>query len=121
MRTDSLIANTEDIGDSVWEFHGTPIRQWNPLDAEIRELSDAQQRVRYFLGSESAPIEVLPGEVIKDNLIRRETTAEVVGEKFYDAEIPAGSKIWLDGGIEQFDKLTTWRPGNQDFAIVHEE
>lgn len=125
MKTDSLSIHTEDVRGTIGDFYGTSIRQWNPLDTEIRELSDAQQRVRYFLGSESAPIEVLPGEAIKDNLIRRQTTAEVLGEEFYEAKVPEGKQIPLHAGVVQdsvaLGKLLTWRPGNQDFAVLHEE
>ena len=51
MKTDSLSIHTEDVRGTIGDFYGTSIRQWNPLDTEIRELSDAQQRVRYFLGA----------------------------------------------------------------------
>ena len=70
-------------------------------------------------------MEVLPGEAIKDNLIRRQTTAEVLGEEFYEAKVPEGKQIPLHAGVVQdsvaLGKLLTWRPGNQDFAVLHEE
>jgi len=119
MRTDSLIAHTEDVGPIVGEFYGTPIRGLDYLDIEVREISDAQQRARYFLGSASAPIEVFPGEVVKDNLIRRSTTAEVLGGQFYEEKTPEGRKASLAEAVGE--TLVTWRPGNQEFAIIHEE
>lgn len=125
MKTDSLSIHTEDVRGTIGDFYGTSIRQWNPLDTEIRELSDAQQRVRYFLGAPDGVLEVLPGEAIKDNLIRRQTTAEVLGEEFYEAKVPEGKQIPLHAGVVQdsvaLGKLLTWRPGNQDFAVLHEE
>ena len=77
MRLDSAIMHSQDIGAIVGEFHGTPIREVNLVDVEIREISDAQQRARYFLADESTPIELLPNEVIVNNLIRKNSTKEV--------------------------------------------
>lgn len=119
MRTDSLIVNAEDMGEVVGEFYGTPVRTFNPIMSEVREMSDAQQRVRYFLGSEFPAIEVLPGEAIVDNLVRRETTAEVVGQQFYEIKMPEGRQVPVTDAVNE--TLVTWRPGNQDFAVIHEE
>ena len=83
MKIDSLVMHSDDIGESVGEFFGSPIREVNLLDVEVREELDTQARARLGLGVETVPAELLPGEVVKDNIIRRETTAEVVGEEFY--------------------------------------
>ena len=83
MKIDSLVMHSDDIGESVGEFFGSPIREVNLLDVEVREELDMQARARLGLGVEAVPAELLPGEVVKDNIIRRETTAEVVGEEFY--------------------------------------
>ena len=84
MRIDKLVMHADDVkpGDGS-EFYGSPIYQACILDSDVREELDLQSRVRLGLGAESAPIELLPGEIVKDNIIRRETTAEVVGEQFY--------------------------------------
>lgn len=123
MRTDNLYAHADDIGGVVGDFHGTPIRSMNILATDMRDLDDTQQRVRYFLGMPAATVDTLPGEVIKDNLIRRSTAAEVVGEDFYKDEVPEGKQIPLHKGLVQDPnkgELITWRPGNQDFAVLHE-
>ena len=86
MKIDSLVMHSDDIGESVGEFFGSPIREVNLLDVEVREELDLQARARLGLGVDAVPAELLPGEVVKDNIIRRETTAEVVGEAFYKAQ-----------------------------------
>ena len=87
MKIDSLVMHSDDIGESVGEFFGSPIREVNLLDVEVREELDMQARARLGLGVETVPAELLPGEVIKDNVIRRSTTAEVVGEEFYQPQM----------------------------------
>jgi|ERR1035437_1020136 hypothetical protein len=76
--------HAEDVkpGDGA-EFYGTPVRSASLTKVEVREELDTQARARLGLSVETAPIALLPGEVLKDNVIRRETTAEVVGEEFY--------------------------------------
>jgi hypothetical protein len=83
MRIDEQVIHTDDIGGVVGEFHGTPIHVVNTFDVDLREIMDAQARARVSLGIESPEIALLPGEVIKDHIIRRATTAEVIGEAFY--------------------------------------
>jgi hypothetical protein len=87
VRIDSLVMHTEDVmpGDGA-EFYGTPIRTTYITDSDVREELDTQIRARLGLGIVSVPAELLPGEVLKDNVIRRETAAEVVGEDFYKQE-----------------------------------
>jgi hypothetical protein len=84
MRIDTLVLHAEDIGSIVGELHGTPIREVDMLVVDIRAELEAQRAARHSLGNLGNVIELLPGEVVKDGLIRRETTAEVVGEKFYE-------------------------------------
>lgn len=124
MKVDNLILHANDIiQNMVGDFHGTPIREYDLLNAELREISDTQQRVRYFFGSQQQEISILPGETIKDNLIRRETAAEVVGDDFYAVHMPKGKQIPLHEGLVQdpsVGALITWRPGNQNVAILHE-
>ena len=85
MKIDSLVMHSDDIGESVGEFFGSPIREVNLLDVEVREELDMQARARLGLGVDAVPAELLPGEVITDNVIRRSTCAEVIGEDFYDS------------------------------------
>jgi hypothetical protein len=86
MKTDNLVMNGNDVGDKIGEFYGTDINEVNIHRVRFAELDDMQQRVRASFGLDSASIELLPGEVVKDNVIRRFTTAEVVGEQFYAPE-----------------------------------
>jgi len=84
MKTDNLVMHSEDVQEVVGEFYGSPIRAVNPLAIELRAIDEMQQRVRASFGLDSPVIELLPGEVVKGNVIRRSTAAEVVGEKFYE-------------------------------------
>ena len=59
------------------------------------------------------------GEVITDNIIRRSTAAEAVGETFYDKEIPEGRQVPIEEA--EAGVLVTWRPNGENFAIIHEE
>ena len=90
MRIDSLVMHADDVmpGDGA-EFYGSPIREASITDSDVREERDLCARVRLGIGVESVPAELLPGEVITDNVIRRETTAEVVGEQFYQPQMTA--------------------------------
>ena len=90
MRTDTVVVHGDDLGGVVGEFYSSPIRELSTLSTDVRQIDDAQQRVRLSLGIEPALVELLPGEVIKDNVIRRETTAEVVGEEFYEPKVAEG-------------------------------
>jgi hypothetical protein len=123
MRSDTQVIHSDDIGEVVGSFYGVPINSLYSLASELRELDDAQVRARAGLGTEPVPAEIMAGEVAKDNLIRRETTAEVVGEKFYAEEIPKGRQVPIDviRSAEIPGVLITWRPNNLDIAVIHEE
>ena len=86
MRIDEQVIHADDIGDVVGEFYSSPIRGVSIFDVDLREILDAQARARVSLGVPSATIELLPGEVITNNVIRRETAAEVLGDKFYEVK-----------------------------------
>ena len=90
MRIDTLVAHNDDVGKVIGEFYSSPIRELSNFSTEARQIDDAQQRVRASFGLDSAPIELLPGEVVKGNVIRRETTAEVVGKDFYEPKVAEG-------------------------------
>ena len=92
MIIDTLVLHADDVSSSQTrgEFYGTPIREGSITDVDVREERGMRQRVRLGLGVDTPPIELLPGEVVKDNVIRRETTAEVVGETFYEPKVADG-------------------------------
>ena len=91
MRIDEQVVHADDIQlGSGADFYGTPVREMNLIDVDVREELDMQARVRQGLGDEASPVVLLPGEVIKGNVIRRETTSEVVGEAFYEEKIEEG-------------------------------
>ena len=116
MRIDKLVMHADDVqAGSGAEFYGTPIREASYLDVDVREERDSR---RYF-GSASIPAEILPGEVITGNVIRRSTAAEAMGETFYDKEIPEGRQVPIEEA--NTGVLVTWRPNGENFAIIHEE
>ena len=124
MRIDELTVHVDDIqAGSGAEFYGTPIREMSIIDADVREELDMQARIRVSLG-EATTVELLPGEAIVGNAIRRTTTAEVIGEDFYKKAIPEGRLMLMHEALEQNKSngtLVTWRPNNLEFAILHEE
>ena len=122
MRIDKLVMHADDVkAGSGAEFYGTPILEASNLDVDVREEKDAQFIVRMGLGIKSIPAELLPGEVITDNIIRRSTAAEVVGEAFYkqDTLLENGRKVSVEEG--NAGVLVTWRPNGENFAFIHEE
>ncbi len=123
MKSDTLVLHEADLGEIVGDFYGTPIRSLYSLAPELRQLDDAQIRARAGLGTEPVPTEIMAGEVAKGNLIRRETTAEVIGEAFYTGEIPEGRQVPVNsfGPFMRPGALVTWRPNNLDIAVIHEE
>jgi hypothetical protein len=121
MRSDNSVMHADDVGPVVGVFYGTGIREVNLLSVELREELDAQKTARYFLGEDFPKVELLPGEVIKDNIIRHSTAAEVVGDDFYAKEVPKGRQVNVNNFSASPGELVTWRPNNQDFVIIHEE
>jgi hypothetical protein len=124
MRSDELVIHGDDVyEDNLGEFYGTPILAADPMDTAKRDISDMQQRVRFSFGRfNNEPIELLSGEVITDNTIRRSTAAEVVGEAFYTPKTVEGRRVTLDAGLlSARGVLITWRPNNEEIAVIHEE
>ena len=119
MRTDTQVIHSDDIGEVVGSFYGVPINAVHPLASELREQDDAQIRARAGLGTKPVPAEIMAGEIAKGNLIRRDTTAEVIGETFYAEEIPEGRQVPISEVPDGI--LVTWRPNNLDIAVIHEE
>jgi hypothetical protein len=121
MKLDSLVIHADDIGDVVGKFYDSEVRETNLLTVELREISDAQLSARIALGSQSANIELLPGETIVGCRIRRVTSSEAIGEAFYAKDVPEGRQIPLNEVPNENGTLVTWRPNNSDFAVLHEE
>lgn len=122
MRIDVLTMHSEDINSgSGVEFYGTPILEASDFDVDVREGRDRTARIS--LSTPSQTIELLPGEVITRNLIRRSTAAEVIGEEFYkkDVVMEGGRRVSIAQAVEETAKLITWRPNGENFAYVHEE
>jgi hypothetical protein len=122
MRTDNLVIHSDDLGGVIGRFYEEPIREVDLLTVDVRRELNAQSAARGSLGIAAPTLEVLPDEVIKDGLVRRSTAAEVVGEKFYAKEIPAGQQVPIDvaRSFSQAGLLITWRPTGEDFAVIHE-
>jgi hypothetical protein len=114
VRIDEQTVHAEDVqAGSGREFYGTPIREMCSFDADIREQDDLQMRVRASFGI-SVSVELLPGEVIKGNIIRRETDAEVAGEKlheqddalYFDLDLPKVAGGWKTSDVlDEFGKM----------------
>lgn len=77
MRLDNAVMHSDDMGAVVGEFYGSPIREVNLLDVELREIGDAQIRARLFLGDSAPTVELLPDEAVVKGIIRKITTLEV--------------------------------------------
>jgi hypothetical protein len=126
VRLDKLVIHADDIqAGSGAEFYGTLVREISTIAVDVREELDSMQRARLGLGVASLPLPILPGEVVTDNVIRRSTAAEVIGETFYDKEVPEGRQVpleeWLKQDANTSGELITWRPNNLDIVIIHEE
>ena len=124
MRIDKLTMHADDVqAGSGAEFYGTPIREASYLAVDVREEVDAGSRIRMSLGEPSAPIELLPSEVVTGEIIRHSTAAEVLGEAFYkkDVVMDNGRKVAVEEVPDTKGLLITWRPNGENFAFIHEE
>jgi hypothetical protein len=123
MRCDILVAHAKGIGEKVGDFYGTPVHEMDTFAMSVQEDVEAHTRAKTSLGEPSA-VELLPSEVITGNLTRRDTTSEAIGETFYEMEVPAGRQVSIEEALELSvveGVLITWRPNNQNFAVIHEE
>lgn len=123
MRLDELVIHNDDLGEKVGDFHGRPIVALRTIEVDFREICDMQQRIRQFFGKPREILSLLPGETIVNQHIVRGTTAEAIGyDKFHEEPLPVGRKVSLDtSGLLATGALVTWRPNNQNIAIIHEE
>ena len=54
IQLDIQSVHADDIGEIVGEFHGTPIREWYPTEAALREYADAAWRIAVGRAGEAA-------------------------------------------------------------------
>lgn len=131
LKPDIQHTHGKNLGDKiVGEFCGSPIRELYRHEVEIDQTVETARTIE--INRRSNPpftAELLPGEVIcEDNVIRRGTTAEALGEVFYDYELPEGAvKVTIEKGRElaAAGQEITFRPnrvvGQGEFAILHTE
>ena len=109
MRSDVNYSHSKNIGESIGEFCGVPIRTYNNFDLELDVALDVQRTVlrNQAMGCSDTPntAEILPGEVLcSDNIIRRVTTTEATG---YDAFKEQPVKMLVGVNDIKFDLTTT--------------
>lgn len=71
---DLLAVHSDDLGEAVGEFYGTPIRQWNASESRKREDADLIQRLDTNRASDERIARETPREV-KNNAVSSETVA----------------------------------------------
>lgn len=129
---DLLYSHSKNVGQKVvGEFCGSPIVTLDERAIDIDLLIETARiiEVNRSLGVESSIVEVLPGEVIcPDNIVRRSTTSEAVGESFYAYEVPKGTvkvSIELATLAAIAGEMIYFRPdgkvGDGEFALRYEE
>lgn len=115
------VIHSDDLGPVVGMFHGVPVRSYNPIAVEDREILDTKIRVRTNSKVESS-IEILPGEVIcKDNMVRRDTAAAAMFTK--PSTHLQGRRVSINVArlLSLAGAYILWRPEGNDDAIVLDE
>jgi hypothetical protein len=133
MVLDSLVANQSSIGETIGNFHGTPIKQYFITEPHATEEQEAQQRVSdsYALLEEhgleawkNADGDTLqitqayvldPNEVVcDDRIVRRTTASEYLGDEYRGYTDEAGSRRTDLKEAQQLvdapGTLVHWRP-----------
>jgi hypothetical protein len=132
---DTLVVHNDRVEKVIGYFCGSPIYALSTQEADFdaaryrrnivlmnKELSDTQ--------SEVSTAEVLPGELVcPDGIVRRGTTAEAIGDEYYNQAVSeentqrisiVEAQVHSDAGA-----VVTWRPdrkcGQGEFALLHEE
>lgn len=129
LKLDILHTSDKNLGCTVGEFCGSPIREMYTEEMEIDRIVDTRRTIE--IGRGGAPIstvEILPGEMIcEDGIVRRGTTAEALGDIFYDYAQPKDTRVvTIEEGraLAAAGALITFRPdrvvGQGEFALVHE-
>ena len=110
-------------------FCGQPIVGLDELGMEVDQQREAQRLVDSSSGT-SVPAEVLPGELrCDDGIIRRVTTAEAIGDTYYNQEYTEENTRRISiAEAQQLSKdglLVFYRPnkrvGEGEYALVTEE
>lgn len=130
LKSDTTQSHYKNLGQRVGTFCGSPIIELYQHEVELDQYVETNRLVE--IGRENPPsvIEILPGEVISnDGIVRRSTAAEVVGDEFYEYQLPSDArKVTLAEARRLSDSegsLVTWRPNRvcnaaTEFATVHE-
>lgn len=130
MKLDVLFAKEEHLFSiNSPEFCGSPILGIDSLavkDAANRFIEEAVRLGKNNPSPNTA--EVLPGEEIcPDNVIRRSTTAEVMGDAYYNREFEEKDATVVSIEVARLEsgdgKMIMWRPdhmtGEGEYALVY--
>lgn len=116
---------------SVGSFCGSPIREMYTHEMELDQVVEVARQIEINRKlNPPSTVEVLPGELIcDDNIVRRSSTAEAVGEAFYsNYVVPEGARKVTMAEAKELAKegaLIEWRPNRvvnrvEEFAVVYE-
>jgi hypothetical protein len=130
-RLDNLVAHDSRVNhsDVTGFFCGSPVITMDEegMDADVIAavyVNVALGKAQRAEGLDSIPAEVLPGEEIcADNIIRRSTTAEAIGEAFYaqlETNVVNGGRVTLEDAKSLSDEgaMLTWFG---TYAVLHGE
>ena len=129
LKLDILHTSDKNLGGKIGEFCGSPIREMYTDEMEIDRIVETARTIEINRGTTPLSVlEILPGEMIcEDGIVRRGTTAEALGEIFYDYQPPKDTRVvTVEEGraLAAAGALVTFRPdrvvGQNEFAIVHE-
>jgi hypothetical protein len=135
MKLDTLTVHNDRVTEVVGEFCGTPVFRMDIDDVDFDAARDSRRAVLMAQSQETPSVSTaatLPGEeVCADGIVRRTTTAESVGEEYYNKEYKdpentrrvsiAEARIASDAGA-----MVTWRPNravsrDHEYALIHDE
>lgn len=101
-------------------FCGSPVVSLDEIGMDADVAADQTLRLKFSSGT-SIPPEILPGEErCDDGIIRRTTTAEVIGYDTYHSEevTEEGMQRISIADAKQAAGLVYWRPSNKEYALV---
>jgi hypothetical protein len=118
--------------ERVGEFCGSPIVTLDQRAVGIDAIIEVSMVIEANKSFTSEPVElnILPGEIVcEDGVIRRGTTAEAIGDEFYNFVVPKGTrKVSISEArlASAAGESVTWRPNGistsgEEFALIHEE
>lgn len=129
LSSDAVHENRVQRGNVLGSFCGQPIITLDEFGAEADDAADLNFRLMTSSGT-SVPAEVLPGELrCDDGIIRRVTTAEAIGDTYYNQEYTEENTRRVSiAEAKQLSKdglLVLYRPnkrvGEGEYALVTEE